>query len=120
MGTWEGFSPDSDAPDDFQIRDLFTFQTPRLDQMSGTWNFSIAANPDCDPTEWDCDYTFECSGFLIYKTKIDNVYTFEEGLTSGECIDGGLGEFTVLDANTLRYRFIHNQSVSRESTLKKL
>lgn len=117
VGTWLGVSVDPDAPDDFEIRDNFTFQLPMVDQRTGTWRFQNIASSNCDPNEWNCDFKVDCTGFLIYKTKIGNTYTFEEGALTGDCIDGGFGEFEVVNENTINYKFLYNQAVLREAIL---
>lgn len=119
LGTWVGVSDDSDAPGHFEIIDNFTFQLPAVDQRSGTWIYQNLASDTCDDNIWECNWNLECNGFLVYKNKIGNKYTFEEGLNSGDCVEGGIGEFEIIDSNTLRYRFIFNQVVSREATLTK-
>jgi len=119
VGTWVGVSDDPDAPGHFEIRDNFTFQLPVVDQQSGTWIFQNLASNTCDSNLWDCGWSTECNGFLVYKSKIGNKYTFEEGLGSGDCVEGGLGEFEIIDANTMKYRFIFNRVVDREATLTK-
>jgi len=117
VGIWTGVSVDPDAPKDFEIRDNFTFQLPVAEEMSGTWVYHNIAKANCDNSIWDCTYESKCTGFLIYKNKIGSKYTFEEGLTSGTCVEGGLGEFEIVDENTIKYRFIFNRVVAREATL---
>jgi len=119
VGTWTGVSVDPEAPGDFEVRDNFTFQLPVAEERSGTWVYQNLATDNCDNNVWDCSYNLSCNGFLIYKNKIGSKYIFEEGLTSGDCGEGGLGEFEIVDDNTIVYRFILNQIVVREATLTK-
>ena len=119
VGTWEGINPDEEAPDDFNEILTITLQQPIVDQQSGTWIYKIRAQEDCDENQWQCDYTFDCNGNFIFKSNEGNAYTFEESLTSGDCIDGGTATITVMDKETLQYEYVFGREVTN-FTLSKI
>ena len=69
VGVWEGFSDTDQAPNDFQVLDLFTIQLPVEGQRSGTWQYRVEAKSNCNSSTYDCNYEYECSGFLVFKSK---------------------------------------------------